>query len=416
MMFIPMVVNKRTNCLFLLSKSICMRGKNSLLSIVLFFLLQFSFAQRSQINWMADGNGYTKLKDGNIVKVDPKTEAESILIKKEQITASNGKALKPDSYSFSNDNSKLLLFVNTQKVWRYNTKGDYYILDIAANKLTQVGKARPALSLMFAKFSPDGKKVAYVSEHNLFVEDVATGSFKKITSDGSRKLINGTFDWAYEEEFGLRDGFRWSPDGSKIAFWQIDATKIRDYFMLNTTDSNYSKVIPVEYPKVGESPSPAKIGVANTSSGVIKWMQIDGNPQQHYLTRMDWTNSNELIIQQLDRKQQESKLIYCNATDGSSRTFWAENDEAWVDLNSPDIFGNLDGFSWINNKQDIIWISEKDSWRHIYKISKDGKTETLLTPGNYDIDAVKCIDEKNNYIYFTASQQCYTALFIQSKD
>jgi dipeptidyl-peptidase 4 len=386
--------------------------KVKVLIIVFIVFVHSSFAQRNQINWMADGNAYTKLKDGNILKVDPKTEAESILIKKEQITTAQGKLLKPEAYSFSTDNTKLLLFVNTQKVWRYNTKGDYYVLDIAANKLTQLGKSRPSQSLMFAKFSPDGKKVAYVSEHNLFVEEVANGNFKKITNDGSRKLINGTFDWAYEEEFGLRDGFRWSPDGSKIAFWQIDATKIRDYYMLNTTDSNYSKVIPVEYPKVGESPSPAKIGVANATSGLIKWMQIDGDPQQHYLVRMDWASVNELLVQQLDRKQQESKLIYCNATDGNSRTFWAENDGAWVDLNSPDIFGNLNGIEWINSKQDFIWISEKDGWRHIYKISKDGKTETLLTNGNYDIDAVKCIDEKNNYIYFTASPSNATQVYL----
>jgi dipeptidyl-peptidase 4 len=386
--------------------------KVKVLIIVFIVFVHSSFAQRNQINWMADGNAYTKLKDGNIVKVDPKTETEAILIKKEQITTTQGNVLKPDSYTLSTDNTKLLLFVNTLKVWRYNTKGDYYILDIAANKLTQLGKSRPSQSLMFAKFSPDGKKVAYVSEHNLFIEEVANGNFKKITNDGSRKLINGTFDWAYEEEFGLRDGFRWSPDGSKIAFWQIDATKIRDYYMLNTTDSNYSKVIPVEYPKVGESPSPAKIGVASATSGLIKWMQIDGDAQQHYLVRMDWANANELLVQQLDRKQQESKLIYCNATDGNSRTFWAENDAAWVDLNSPDIFGNLNGIEWINNKQDFIWISEKDGWRHIYKISKDGKTETLLTTGNYDIDAVKCIDEKNNYIYFTASPSNATQVYL----
>jgi dipeptidyl-peptidase 4 len=261
---------------------------------------------------------------------------------------------------------------------------------------------------MFAKFSPDGKKVAYVSENNLYVEDLATNMIKKLTSDGTRKLINGTFDWVYEEEFGCRDGFRWSSDGSKIAFWQVDATKIRDYYMLNTTDSNYSKVIPVEYPKVGEAPSPVKIGVTDISSGIIRWMQIEGNPQQHYLPRMEWSGNNELIVQQLDRKQQESKLIYCNTTDGSTHTFWAENDDAWVDLNASD----PSGWKWINKGQDFIWISEKDGWRHIYKISRDGKTETLLTKGNFDIDEISCIDENNNYIYFTASPVNATQLYL----
>ncbi len=375
-------------------------------------ILNISFAQRGRINWTADGNAYTKIKEGNIVKVDPKTDAETILIKKEQLTPPGYKTLLPQSYSFSKDNTKLLIFTNTVKVWRLNTRGEYWVLDIASNRITQLGKGRPAQSLMFAKFSPDAKKVAYVSEHNLFVEDVSSNTIKKMTNDGTRKLINGTFDWVYEEEFGCRDGFRWSPDGSKIAFWQVDATKIRDYFMLNTTDSNYSKVIAVEYPKVGEAPSPVKIGVTDISSGVIRWMKIDGDPQQYYIPRMEWSGTNELMLQQLDRKQQESKLMYCNTNDGSTHTFWAENDEAWVDLNSSDIFGEPGGFTFINKGQDFILVSEKDGWRHIYKVSRDGKTETLLTKGNYDIDVIKNIDEANNYIYFTASPANATQLYL----
>jgi dipeptidyl-peptidase 4 len=387
--------------------------KRSIFTFILFFVftVEQTTAQR-RINWMADGNAYTKIKDGGIVKVDPKTEAETIVVTKDQLTPAGYKTIAPQSYTFSNDGKKLLLFTNTVKVWRYNTKGDYWLLDIAANKLSQVGKTLPARSLMFAKFSPDAKKVAYVSEHNLFVEDAATGNIKKLTNDGTRKLINGTFDWVYEEEFGCRDGFRWSPDGNKIAFWQVDATKIRDYFMLNTTDSNYSKVIPVEYPKVGEAPSPVKIGVTDVSSGIIRWMKIDGDPQQHYIPRIEWTGNNELMVQQLDRKQQESKLMYCNTNDGNSYTFWAENDDAWVDLNSADIFGEPGGFSFINKGQDFIWVSEKDGWRHIYKISRDGKTETLLTKGNYDIDVIKSIDEVNNYIYFTASPSNATQKYL----
>ena len=362
--------------------------------------------------WNTDGT-YTKLSEGNIVKVDPKTDAETILIKKEQLTPAG--ATKPLSFGiwfFSADRTKLLIFTNTAKVWRYNTRGDYWILDIASGKLSQLGKGRPSQSLMYAKFSPDGKRVAYVSEHNIFTEDIASGRSTQLTYDGTRKLINGTFDWVYEEEFACRDGFRWSPDGSKIAFWQIDATKTKDYLMLNTTDSNYSKVIPVEYPKVGEPPSPAKLYVVSLNGGGIRMMNIDGDPQQHYLPRMEWSGNNELIIQQLDRKQQESKLMYCNATDGSSRTFYAENDEAWVEVRSYWNDDDPTGWDWINKGQDFIWVSEKDGYRHIYKISRDGKTETLLTKGNYDIESIKCIDEAGNYVYFMASPNNATQLYL----
>ena len=387
-----------------------MKFKNFKIVILFICLAQFTLAQnRGRINWTANGNAYTKIKDGGIVKVDPKTDVEVIIVRKEQLTLPGATdAMLPQSYDFNSSNTKLLIFTNTAKVWRYNTRGDYWILDIIANKLKQLGKGLPAQSLMFAKFSPDGRKCAYVSDHNLYLEDIGSGAITKLTRDGSRKLINGTFDWVYEEEFGCRDGFRWSPDGLKIAFWQVDATKIRDYYMLNTTDSIYSQIVPVEYPKVGEAPSPVKIGVINVETGNIRWMDIEGDPQQNYLPRMEWSGLNELVVQQLDRKQLESKLKYCNATDGSSRTFWAENSEAWIDLNADD----PGGWNWINKGQDFIWISEKDGWRHIYKISRDGKTETLLTKGNYDIGDIKCIDEANNYIYFTASPNNATQLYL----
>jgi dipeptidyl-peptidase 4 len=382
------------------------------IKILLIFILsaQFCAAQNSgKINWTEDGNAYTKIKDGNIIQVNPVTEEETEVINKSKFTdPANNKLLVPQSYQFNSNYTRVLIFTNTVKVWRYNTMGDYWLYDIIADKLTKIGKNLPARSLMFAKFSPDGKAVAFVCEHNIFTEDIGTGELTKLTKDGTRKLINGTFDWAYEEEFGCRDGFRWSPDGTMIAFWQVDATKIKDYYMLNTTDSNYSQVIPVEYPKVGETPSAVRIGVVTTKSKRIKWMEIEGDPQQNYITRMEWADKDELVIQQLNRKQQESKLIYCNALDGKAITFWAENSSAWVDLNTDD----PTGWNWINKGKDFIWVSEKDGWRHIYKISRDGQTEVALTSGPYDIEEIKCIDEANNLIYFTASPYNATQLYL----
>ena len=378
--------------------------------LLLICVAQFATAQnRGKIIWTADGNTYNKIKDGNIIQIDPVTEEETIVVSKAKITdPATNKALVPQSYEFNSNYTRVLIFTNTVKVWRYNTMGDYWVYDILADKLIKMGKSLPMQSLMFAKFSPDGKNVGYVSEHNIFTEDISTSEITKLTNDGTRKLINGTFDWVYEEEFGCRDGFRWSPDGTMIAYWQVDATKIRDYYMLNTTDSNYSQVIPVEYPKVGEAPSAVKIGVVNINNKRTKWMNIEGDPQQNYLPRMEWSGKNELVVQQLNRKQQESKLLYCKVNDGSTVTFWAENSSAWVDLNADD----PSGWNWINNGKEFIWISEKDGWRHIYKISRDGQTEVKLTTGPYDIDEIKCIDEANNLIYFTASPYNATQLYL----
>lgn len=179
----------------------------------IFYLLlicQLVVAQNSRkINWSADGNSYTLLKDGNIVQVDPITETESVIISKALLTEPESKQyLKPQSYKFNNNYTRVLVFTNTAKVWRYNTRGDYWILDIISGKLRKLGKSLPEQSLMFAKFSPDGKRVAYVSGHNIYTEEISSGAITKLTDDGTRKLINGTFDWVYEEEFGCRDGFR----------------------------------------------------------------------------------------------------------------------------------------------------------------------------------------------------------------
>jgi dipeptidyl-peptidase 4 len=378
-------------------------------SFLLFLFFVYTSAFSQDFNWTADGLAYYEFDAGALTKIDPKTGTQTTVIKKEiLIPAGATKPLDVQSFAYSADNKNVLLFANTVKVWRYNTKGDYWILNTTTNSLTQLGKTLPKQSLMFAKFSPNGSLVAYVSQQNIYVEDVKTGVIKKLTTDGNRKLINGTFDWVYEEEFNCRDGFRWSPDSKKIAFWKIDASQIRDYLMVNFTDSVYSRITPVEYPTVGEDPSAATIHVVNVTTGSIKKMNIDGDPKKNFLTRLEWSTGDELAIQQLDRKQQESKLIYANINTGACNTFWAENDDAWVDLNTDKPIG----WNWINNKKDFLWISEKDGWRHIYKISKDGKTTTLLTKGNYDIKDMKAIDEKNNYVYFSASPKNATQLHL----
>ena len=392
-----------------------MKLKFSCVVISLFISISsFSQFRAKEINWTPDGTAYLQLKEGNIVRTDVKTNSETIIVKKEQLTPSSAEApLSFQIYSFSPDYKTLLIFTNTAKVWRYHTRGDYWILDVTSNQLTQLGKTLPSQSLMFAKISPDGKSAAYVSEHNLYVEDLSSHKITQLTSDGTRKFINGTFDWVYEEELGCRDGFRWSPDSKMIAFWQVDATKIRDYYMLNTTDSPYSRIIPVEYPKVGQPPSPVRIGVITVSTDNIRWMDIPGDPQEHYLPRMEWAdNSNELVVQQLNRTQNESKLFYCDVTTGNATNFYTEDDKAWIDIKSRWNNDDPTGWEWLHNGKDFLWVSEKDGWRHIFLVSRDGKKEILITKGDYDIANIKCIDDKNNFVYFMASPNNITQLYL----
>ncbi|MBC8082676.1 MAG: DPP IV N-terminal domain-containing protein, partial [Hymenobacter sp.] len=278
---------------------------------------------------------------------------------------------------------------------------------LTAKTLKQLGQGRPASSLMFAKFSPDGARVAYVSEHNLYVEDLAAASLRPLTTDGTISLINGTFDWVYEEELECRDGFRWSPDGQAIAYWQLDAAKTRNYLMLNTTDQLYPFTVPVEYPVVGEDPSNCRVGVVSAQGGATTWMKVPGDAVQHYIPRMEWAaNSTELIIQQLNRRQNESKLLLCAARTGEVKPIYAETDKAWIDAKAEAV-----GWDWVEKGQRFVWLSEKDGWRHMYAVGRDGQ-EKLLTKGNYDVISMQMVDEKNGVIYFTASPDNATQTYL----
>lgn len=375
-------------------------------------LLVFNALFAQALKWTKDGKGYLRQDKGEIVQFNLPDMQRTVLVTKEQLTPT-GKTtpLSMRNYFFTDDNSKVLIYTNTKRVWRQDTRGDYWVWDMQTKKLSQIGKTLPESSLMFAKISPDGSKAAYVSERNVYVEDLSNGKIKALTkTNGTPKLINGTFDWVYEEEFDCRDGFRWSPDSKKIAYWQIDANKIRNYDMLNTTDSIYPFIIPVEYPKVGEYPSPYKIGVVDVKRGKTKWMNIPGVPNNTYVPRMEWAaNSDELIIQQLNRKQNETQIMYCNAKTGSTSTIYQEKEAAWIDLISREM---TDYWKWLEGDKAFIWESEKDGWRHLYRISRDGKNETLITKGNYDVIDVVRIDEAHNDVYFYASPDNATQKYL----
>lgn len=332
------------------------------------------------------------------------------------VPAGEGRPLSVRDFAFSADQRKVLIYTNTKRVWRYDTRGDYWVLDRTTRRLVQLGKGRPASSLQFAKFSPDGRLVAYVSEHNIYIEEPATGQIRCVTStNGTRKLINGTFDWAYEEELEDRDGFRWSPDGRHIAYWQIDANKVKDYLMLNTTDSIYPYVIPVEYPVAGEPPSPYKIGVIDVASGSTTWMNIPGDPTNSYLPRMEWAdNSSELVLQQLNRKQNESRLFLSEIATGRTREIYDEKDSAYIECKGMWQDGVIAGWDWVSGGNAFLWVTEKDGWRHVYRVTRDGKKEVLVTRGNYDVIEVSLVDEKDNLLYFIASPENATQKYLYS--
>ncbi len=356
--------------------------------------------------WLGDGPSYTTLEESeadrgqNLVRYDAERGAREVLIAARQfIPQGDSLPLRVEEYAWSPDARMLLIFTNTQPVWRLNTRGDYWVLDRASGRLRQLGgnQAKPS-TLMFAKFSPDGGKVAYVRENNLYVEDLASGTITPLTTDGSRAIINGTFDWVYEEELMnyYADGWRWSPDGGNIAYWQLNADQVRDFTLINNTDSLYSRVNPVQYPKAGEANSAARVGIVSVAGGPTRWLEIEGDPRNHYIARMDWAaSSNEVMLQRLNRLQNTNEVMLGDARTGKVRTVLTERDSTWVDL--------VDSVAWLDGGKSFTWVSERDGWNHVYVVSRDGKSARLVTRGAFDVTKVLSTDERGGWVYYLAS-------------
>ncbi len=253
--------------------------------------------------WLEGENGYTTLEPSNdpaggrdIVRHDPRTAATEILVHAELLVPSGEHApLGLDDYSFSADRSRLLIFTNSQRVLRTNTRGDYWVLDRTSHELFKLGGDAPPASVMHAKFSPEGSRVAYVRSNNIYVEDLHEHRIIRLTNSTSTDLINGTFDWVYEEEFGLRDGFRWSPDGNSIAYWQLDTTGVREFPLVNNTDSLYPRINPIKYPKVGETNAACRVGVVPAAGGETRWMKVAGDSRNQYIAFMEWAGDSDKI-------------------------------------------------------------------------------------------------------------------------
>ena len=385
----------------------CMKGLRILTTVIfLFHLLILTNLYAQQIKWTWDGNAFFVVEEKAIIMNDLVTKSNKVLVDEKQLTPKGGSPISIRDFTLSDDGNKALIYTNTRFVWRLDTQGDYWVLELKTGNLQKVGPNRPASSLRFAKLSPDGSKVAYVSEYNLYIYDLSTSKETALTKDGNRRYINGTFDWVYEEEFACRDGFQWSPDGKRIAFFNVDASGTRDFFMTNYTDSVYSRIIPVEYPKVGEKPSAVRIGCIELANGKTTWINIPGDPQQHYLTRMEWNNANELFVQQLNRKQNQSIIFNCHVKDHKVIEVFRETDGAWIDVYSPweDVYNITfrHGFNWISQNNEFVWMSEKDNWRHLYRIAKTGNVKQL-TNGSFDVINLLHIDEASNTVYFHAS-------------
>lgn len=374
----------------------------------------------SSVNWLSDGEHYSKkvknpkggfdivsyeASSGN--KKNSADEGKVLIPASMLVKPGTSDTLSVRSFTFDSSHNQVLIYTNTRRVWRYDTRGDYWVLNMKSGRLTQLGANLPESSLMFAKFSPDGSRVAYVSKNNIYVENIADNKITRITNDGSSTIVNGTFDWVYEEEFDCRDGFRWSPDGKYIAYWQSDTEGTGWFDIINNVDSLYPKIIKFPYPKAGTANSAVKVGYVSADGGDTHWIDIPGNARENYIMRMDFIpDSDELFIQQMNRQQNTNKVWIAKIGDGSLKNILTEKDSAWVETN--------DNITWMKGNKYFTWVSERDGWRHLYRVSRDGKEITPITKGDFDFIQLSGMDLKKGLVYFIASPDNYTQRYLYS--
>lgn len=386
-------------------------GKSDLSQLTLeriFSSKDFEPQRASAMRWLKHRAGYVTLDSvpggQQLTAHDPATGQQETLAPAHWfIPAGESKPLTIDGYTFSENGARLLIYTNSKRVWRVNSRGDYWVLDLNTRELKKLGGDAAASSLMFATFSPDGNRVGYVYQNNLYVQDLLDFRITPLTANGSDTIINGTFDWVYEEELGLRNGFRWRPDSQAIAYWQLNSEGVREFHITNSAEGPYARVISIRYPKTGERNSAARIGVVGVAGGATKWLDIPGDPREHYLAKMEWQGA-EVAVQQFNRLQNTNKVLLADPKTGTPRMLFAEKDAAWVE--------NDNDFRWIDQGRQLVWLSERDGWRHVYLVERGDGVTRQITKGAFDVIHIDAIDEKSGNLYFTASSDNPTQRYL----
>jgi dipeptidyl-peptidase-4 len=355
--------------------------------------------------WLDEGRAYTTVEPGEtdksvreIVLYDSETGRREVIVPAAKLPPGASKPLALEDYAWTKDHSRLLVFTNAKKVWRQKTRGDYWVLDVPSGKLRKLGGDAPESSLLFAKFSPDGSRVAYVRANDLWVEDLASGAITRLTSDGSETTINGTTDWVYEEEFRLRDAFRWSPDGRSIAYWQFDDSGVGIFTLIDDTDSLYPTLRRYAYPEAGTKNPAVRVGVVPAAGGPTRWIEAPGDLRDNYIPRMEWAGGpGTLAFERVNRLQNRNDLYLADAATGAAKLLFRDESKTWVDINEE--------IRWWEKGRAFLFESERDGWRHVYRVPADGSSPTLVTRFSGDVIRVVGVDANGGRLYFLASPE-----------
>jgi dipeptidyl-peptidase-4 len=397
----------------------------------IFAAREFSEPPAQPPRWLEDGTSYVAMEPTaaggssgmNVVVYDAATGARGeVAITAAQLTPDGARApIGVEGLTWSKDRNRVLVFTNTRRVWRTNSRGDYWLLDRATGRLKKIGGDAAEASLMYATFNPDATSVAYVRQNDLYVEGLADGTITRLTQDGTELVINGGSDWVNEEELDLHDCFRWSPDGRRIAFWQFDAHGVGNFRLMYGLGKEpeiitqlpypqtgpYPLVVDVPYPLAGTANSAVRAGVVDAAGGAVTWMRVPGDARQNYLGRLQWADARTLLIQQLNRLQNTDNYLLADADTGAVRQMWRDHDDAFITIG----FGGLPEAHSIRGGAEFLTVTEKDGWMHVYRIGRDGR-ERLVTRGSMDAISIAGLDEQAGWLYFIASPDNATQRFL----
>ena len=392
-------------------------GATSLTAERIFRSREFTAQGLPFVQWMKDGRSYLSIKSEaggtTLVKVDAATGAESMLVAAGVLKDSAGNALDVEDVTLSADETKALIFHSSVRVWRTNTRGVYHIVDFATRAMTPLvttpapasaapptgpdflarglasGASDPNLQ-MFARFSPDGSKVAFGRANDLWVKDLNTGTETRLTTDGGDDIINGTTDWVYEEELGLRDAYRWSPDSKRLAFWRFDQSAVPAFPVVDEL-GQYPRVSTLRYPKAGEANSRVSIHVIGADGSNRHPLEVGPDTGQ-YITRLEWLDADSIAVQRLPRRQAQLDLLLVSATTGTGRTIVTERDSAYVNVEGEAVV-------WLADRQRFLLRSDRTGWQQYFLYRRDGRLLGRVTKDSMDVIDLLAIDEKARAVY-----------------
>ena len=367
----------------------------------------------NSVQWRQDSKGFTFLKfnpktmGAEIIQRDAVSSDEIVLVSSDNLKIhGEEKPLTIASYKFSPDENYVLL-TGTLVARKIKTGGTFYLYNLQEKKITHIVESEEEQAN--TEFSPDGKLISFVRGNNLYVYDIFKDTTLQLTHDGSENIINGAFDWAYEEEFSIIRAYEWSPDSRQIAYWRIDQSQEPE-LQIQKYDSLYMNQLKMRYPKAGGKNALVKIGVVDVASQNTTWIDI-GKESDIYIPRIKFTaDANILSIQRLDRLQHNIQLLLADTRNGTSKVMFTDSDSCWVDI--------TDDLTFLKDNRGFIWTSERDGYNHIYLVDMNGVVKHQLTAGNWEVQKIQGVSQKEGKIYFTANKRgvMYSDLYTVNLD